>query len=111
MNLSKEEFLKMQESALAHAKLMHNEAKKKNSNYDFENIKSPCNDKKEVSDSNSQRNILSSGCPDEKSNHNMFVMTNNNPLNDDTLLLTFILILIFDKADKILIFALMYIML
>lgn len=111
MNLSKEEFLKMQESALAHAKMMHKEAKRKDSDYDLKSSNFSLDTKINQSKKSRQSAPLPIDCTCEGANHNMFVLSNNNPLNDDIVLLVFLLILIFDKADKILIFALMYIML
>ena len=113
-SLSDEEFAKMQESAIEHAKLMKSRAaiseKESTQNTDNQGHKKFSSD---ISKEEKSQNKDFSQKPSAEpfSRDFKFAPTNKNNQKDDSVLLAFLLILIFDKADKILIFALIYIML
>lgn len=116
--LSHEEIMKMQERAILHAKDMQKRASIKNpqSCAPPKNKKTPKEPLKEAQKSEPKalpHNITSTKVPCSK----QILPCQEPPImnfgTDDErlMLLSFILILIFDKADKILILALIYIML
>ena len=101
----------MQEEAIEHAKFMYKKAKQQQARSGFNEEKYDSKEKYNQAHVNNQRAACPKSCPKAVTNHNMFASANKSTLNDDALLLSFLIILIFDKADKILIFALIYIML
>ena len=117
-DFSQSELIKMQNEAVINARNMQKRAKLKgdenSKNGSFQREKTaPKTDEKYTENSTFKEKEKKAESPYLKPffMEIMFAETNSQNENEQRLLLTFILILIFDKGDKILIFALMYIML